>query len=119
MRDDNPSSHPEEAGSARERFVADLQSISSHAQELLEVTHAVSGEGIAAAREQLKESLRVAGEHLKQLQCDAVERSRKAAEQADSYVHEKPWQAIGMGMVAGLAIGFASSSMMRGVSARA
>lgn len=107
-----------DTSSARDRFVSDLQTLSSHAQELLQVTSAVSGESIAAAREQLQESVRVAGEHLKRLQDEAMDRGRKVVAQADSYVHENPWPSIVMGMAAGVAIGLASSSMARGFSAR-
>lgn len=105
-----------ESGNARDRFVADLQSLSTHAQELLQVTSTVSGEGIAAAREQLQESVRTATETLKRLQSEAIERGRKMAQQADTYVHENPWQAMAMGLVAGLVLGFASSSAARGLT---
>lgn len=110
--------HAEGNGSARDRFVTDLQNLSTHAQELLQVTQTVSGDGIAAAREQLQQSLHGAGETLRRLQSEAVDRSRRLAEQADSYVHEKPWPAIAMGMAAGVALGMATSSMARGMSAR-
>ncbi|MGQ0699305.1 MAG: DUF883 family protein [Panacagrimonas sp.] len=103
---------------ARDRFVTDLQTLSTHAQELLHVTSTVSGEGIAAAREQLKESIRMVKENLVRMQNDAMERGRKVAQQADSYVHENPWQAMGVGLVAGLVIGLASSSAARSLSSR-
>lgn len=117
--DHSKTFHDDGSGSARERFVADLQTLSTHAQELLEVTNAISGEGVAAAREQLQESLRVAGHHFKRLQAEAMTQGRKVAEQTDSYVHEKPWQAIAIGMLAGLAIGLASGSAMRSAGAHA
>lgn len=106
------------SGNARDRFVADLQSLSTHAQELLHVTSTVSGDGVAAAREQLKESVRIARENLKQLQGEALERGREMARQADSYVRENPWQALAVGVAAGLILGFAGSTATRGVSAR-
>lgn len=106
-------SNAQQETEARERFAADLQALSDHAQELLQATSTVSGESIAAAREQLQESLNLAGEHLTRLQNEAAERGRRVAEQADSYVHENPWQSIAIGMVAGLALGLAGSSMVR------
>lgn len=105
-------------GSARDRLAADLQALSDHAQELLQVTGTVSGESVAAAREQLQESLDLAATHLKHLRDEAMDRGRRAADQADSYVHENPWQAIAIGMVAGLALGLASGSMARSAGAR-
>lgn len=118
MNDSHMPTTANDTSNARERFVSDLQTLSSHAQELLQVTSTVSGESIAAAREQLQESIRVAGEHLKHLQQEAMDRGRKVVAQADSYVHENPWPSIAMGMAAGVAIGLASSSMARGFSAR-
>lgn len=104
--------------SARDRFATDLQTLSNHAQELMSVTNTVSGEGIAAAREQLRETLHSAGETLKRVQADAMGRGRVAVKQADSYVHDNPWQSIAMGMAAGIAIGLAARSMTRGSDAR-
>lgn len=114
MSDDDRSTHSAESNSARERFVTDLQSLSSHAQELLQVTSTLSGEGVAAAREQLAQSVRAAGETLTRLQTEAMDRGRRVAEQADSYVHQKPWQSIALGVAAGMVLGLATASMARG-----
>ncbi|MGQ0503643.1 MAG: DUF883 family protein [Panacagrimonas sp.] len=116
---DTLATSPSANANARDRFVSDLQSLSTHAQELLHVTSTVSGEGVAAAREQLKESVRIARENLKQLQGEALERGREIARQADTYVRGNPWQALVVGVAAGLFLGFASSSATRGVTARA
>lgn len=109
-----PSGAQSEFGHARERFISDLQTLAGHAQELLHVTGSVSGEGVAQAREQLRQSLNSVGESIKRLQTDAMQRGREMAQRTDSYVHENPWQAIAVGAVAGLALGMAASSLMRG-----
>ncbi|MGQ0622435.1 MAG: DUF883 family protein [Panacagrimonas sp.] len=114
MSDDDNTLHSPDSTSARDRFVTDLQTLSSHAQDLLQVTSMVSGEGVAAAREQLQDSVRMAGETLRRFQTDAMDRGRKAALQADTYVRENPWQSIAVGVAAGLVIGLATSSMTRG-----
>ncbi|MGH8515937.1 MAG: DUF883 family protein [Panacagrimonas sp.] len=116
------SAHPQqgmqsEFGNARERFIGDLQTLAGHAQELLQVTGAVSGESVAQAREQLRQSLTTAGDTIKRLQGDAMQRGREMAQRTDSYVHENPWQAIAVGVVAGLALGVVASSMARGSAA--
>lgn len=112
------SAHPQnrmqsELGNARERFISDLQTLAGHAQELLHVTGAVSGESVAQAREQLKQSLTTAGETIKRLQSEAMQRGREMAQRTDTYVHENPWQAIAVGVVAGLALGLATGSLAR------
>ncbi|THD04327.1 hypothetical protein B1810_06085 [Panacagrimonas perspica] len=98
------------ANDARERFVSDLQTLAGHAQELMHQTTAISTESIAVAREQLRQSLSVAGESIRKFQADTLDRGRKAVEQTDSYVRENPWQAIAIGLVAGLALGVAGGS---------
>ena len=98
-------------GEARSRFISDLQALAGHAQELLQATTTISTEGVAAARQKLGQSLDVAGESIKKFQADTLDRGRKVAQQTDSYVHENPWQAIAIGMVAGLALGLAGGSM--------
>ena len=108
-----------ESAPARERFISDLQNLAGHAQELLSATSAVSGETVAQAREQLRQSLDTAGDTLKRLQADAMQRGREMAVRTDSYVHENPWQAIAVGAVAGLALGLAASSLMRSSGASA
>lgn len=102
----------------RDRFVTDLQTLSTHAQELLHATQTVSGDGIAVAREKLTHSIKAAGDHFSRMKNDALDQGRQVAAQADSYVRENPWQATAAGVVAGIALGLAMSSMARGSSAR-
>ena len=108
-----------EFGGARDRFVSDIQALAGHAQELLHLTGAMSGESVAQVREQLRQSISTAGESIKRLQADAMQRGREMALRTDSYVHENPWQAIAVGAVAGVALGLAASSLMRGVGGSA
>ena len=102
----------EEAGTARNRFITEIQALAGHAQELMQATTSISNEKVSAAREQLRVSLDSAGESIRKFQSDTFERGRKVAEQTDAYVHENPWQAIAIGMVAGLALGIAGGSMV-------
>jgi ElaB/YqjD/DUF883 family membrane-anchored ribosome-binding protein len=96
---------------ARSRFISDLQALAGHARELLQVTTTISTESVAAAREKLGQSLDVAAESIKKFQAETLDRGRKVAQQTDSYVRENPWQAIAIGMVAGLALGLAGGSV--------
>lgn len=108
-----PSESQSDMGSTRDRFIGDLQALVGHAQELMQLTSTFSGESIAHARDQLRQSLDTAGNTIKRLQSDAMERGREMAQRTDSYVHENPWQAIAVGAVAGVVLGLAASSLMR------
>ena len=107
------SESPSALGGTRDRFLGDLQTLVGHAQELMQLTSTVSGESIARVRDQLRQSLDTAGNTIKRLQTDAMERGREMAQRTDSYVHENPWQSIAVGAVAGVALGLAASSLMR------
>jgi ElaB/YqjD/DUF883 family membrane-anchored ribosome-binding protein len=102
------------ANTAREKLASDLHMLSEHAQEFMRVTSAVSGESVAAAREQLMQTVTTATDTLKRWQTEAMTQGRRAAQRADSYVHENPWQSIAAGMFVGVALGMAGSSMRNG-----
>lgn len=60
------------------------------------------------ARERVQQAFEQGKEQWMQVQEQALEYTREAADQADKFVHEKPWQAVGIaaaiGLVAGLLI---------------
>lgn len=108
---------PESREAARTRFMAELDELSAHAQHLLQVTANVSGEGIAAARERLTESLSSIGDSVRRFQDEAMDQGRRLVQRTDSYVHENPWQSIALGALLGLALGVAGMSVTRNTPA--
>ena len=64
-----------------------------------------AGEGYAEARVRLEQSLRTARERLTDLEEDVSRRLRAAGQATDAYVHEHPWQAVGVGAGLGLLVG--------------
>ena len=93
----------------RERLAADLRNVIHDAEELLKMTADEVGSEAVALRERVKLRLADARHSLLNLQESAVERAKEAGRKADDYVHDHPWQAIGIaaavGMVVGLLIG--------------
>jgi len=61
-----------------------------------------------SARERMQTAFQQGKEQWMQIQDQAVQYSREAAENTDKFVREKPWQAVGIaaaiGLVAGLLI---------------
>jgi ElaB/YqjD/DUF883 family membrane-anchored ribosome-binding protein len=49
---------------------------------------------------------------VRELQADALERSRAAARAADEYVHENPWQSMGGVAVLAILAGFVIGLLM-------
>jgi ElaB/YqjD/DUF883 family membrane-anchored ribosome-binding protein len=84
-----------------DKLMSDLRAVLEDAEALLTATAGQAGERIQAARERAKETVRVAKERLVDAQDEVSKRARDAAKDADKYVHDNPWQAVGI--AAGLA----------------
>ena len=89
----------------RERLVADLRAVVQDAEALLEATSAESGDKIESLRARIEQSMRQARERIEQAEGEAVEHARKAAQTAESFVQDKPWQSLGVAAGAGLLLG--------------
>lgn len=90
---------------SKDKFMEDFRLVVSDAEELLRATANQAGEGAASARARIQESLQVAKERLSEAEDSAIERTRQAAKDADQYVHENPWQAIGVAACVGAVVG--------------
>ena len=79
-----------------DRLMSDLRAVLEDAEALLSATAGQAGEKIARAREKATETVRVARERLGEAQEQVVKHAKKAAKETDTFVHENPWQAIGI-----------------------
>jgi ElaB/YqjD/DUF883 family membrane-anchored ribosome-binding protein len=90
---------------SKDKLMDDLRLVVSDAEELLRATANQAGEGAASARARIQESLQVVKERLTEAEDTAIERTRQAAKDADQYVHDNPWQAIGISACVGAIVG--------------
>ena len=90
---------------SKEKLVADFRVVLSDAEELLKATASQSGEKVAGLRAKLEENMRSAKTRLYDAQEAVVGKAKAAAGDTDSYVHEHPWQTIGVAAAAGALIG--------------
>ncbi len=88
-----------------ETLVEDLKQVIHDAEELLKATAGQAGENIARVRAKAEASLHSARERLAELGGSGAERVREKAGQANAYVHDNPWIAVGAGAVVGLLVG--------------
>ena len=79
-----------------DKLMSDLRAVLEDAEALLTATAGQAGEKIQRARERATETVRVARERLIDTQEEVVKRAKVAAKQTDNYVHENPWQSIGI-----------------------
>ena len=90
---------------SKEKLMEDLRMVVADAEELMKATTNQAGEQIAAARSKASDSLRLAKTRLAEAQGSAIERMKLAAQTPDKYVHEKPWQSVGIAATVGILIG--------------
>ena len=88
-----------------DKLMADLRLVVADAEELLRTTVGQAGEGAAELRDKVKASLARARAGLAEVQESALARAKAAGHAADDYVHDHPWQAIGIAAGIGLAVG--------------
>jgi len=90
---------------SKDKLVADLKIVVADAEELLRATASQAGEKVGVARERIQASLASARVKLVEAERALAERTREAAKVADEYVHENPWQAVGIAAAVGLVLG--------------
>jgi ElaB/YqjD/DUF883 family membrane-anchored ribosome-binding protein len=88
-----------------EKLAADLRRVISDAEALLRATAGKAGETATAARAKMQETLDSAKLRLGPLGEEAAEQARAAAHATDDYVRKNPWQAVGVAVLAGIALG--------------
>lgn len=97
-----------------DKLVADFNSVIADTEELLKSVAASGGDKAGAMRAGVERRLDTAKQRLRELQDTALERGREAVRAGDEYVHENPWQSIGVGVavaaIAGIFIGMLLSN---------
>lgn len=91
---------------SKDKLIEDLKVVAQDVEELLKATANQTGDKIAAARARAAESLRSAQMRLAGASEEIAVRARQAAAATDEYVHEKPWQAIGVAAGVSFLIGY-------------
>lgn len=89
----------------KEKLMTDVKTVLSDAETLLKQAASSSGEKAAELRERGMGMLRQAKEKAQDLQDAVVHKSKAAARATDDYVHDHPWQAVGVAAGVGLLIG--------------
>ena len=87
------------------QLLADFKALVADAEALLHATADQSGEAVAQIRAQAQDSLAQAKTNLMDVQDEITEKAKAVVADANAYVHEKPWQSIGIAAGLGLLIG--------------
>jgi len=84
---------------------ADTELLMRDAQNLFHEAKSLSGEKADALRAQGAAMLDSALTQVQQIQTKAVEKSKALATSTNTYVHDHPWQAVGVAAVVGTLVG--------------
>jgi ElaB/YqjD/DUF883 family membrane-anchored ribosome-binding protein len=90
---------------AKERLAADFREVMSDIDSLLTATTNKAEGEATALRSRIVDRLEAAKIRVADAQHEAVERAKRAADATDHYVHDHPWQAIGVAAAIGLVVG--------------
>jgi ElaB/YqjD/DUF883 family membrane-anchored ribosome-binding protein len=80
----------------KEKLIEDFNAVITDTEQLLKSFAASGGEKAAELRASMEQNLKAARERLLSLEQAAETKARATANATDEYVHEHPWQSIGI-----------------------
>jgi len=89
----------------QKHLAEDFKTVLNDAEELLRHAARDAGDGYNEARARLEQSLKAARTELETLEKAVLDGTRRAAHATDAYVHNHPWESIGIGAGVGLLLG--------------
>ena len=90
---------------SKEKLVSDLKVVVADAEELLRATAGQTGEKVAELRSKIEGRLRNARATLAEAQDAIVGKAKQVGSSTDDYVHDNPWQSVGIAAGIGLLVG--------------
>lgn len=93
------------ANASKDKLVSDMRLVIGDAEEILRATASQAGEKVGELRERIQERLRDAKIRLQDAEAALVDKTKACARATDDFVHENPWQAVGVAAAIGLALG--------------
>ena len=85
--------------------MTDIKAVLADAEDLLKQAASTTGDRANELREKAMAQLKQAKEKASDVQVIVVEKGKAAARVTDDYVHDHPWQSLGMAAAAGFVVG--------------
>lgn len=85
--------------------MTDIKAVLADVEDLLKQAASTTGDRANELREKAMAQLRQAKEKASDVQVIVVEKGKAAARVTDDYVHDNPWQSLGMAAAAGFIVG--------------
>lgn len=90
----------------KNKVADDFKAIVNDAEDLLQATAQVTGEGFSAERTKFSEKLKRAKTQLVEAEQQVFEKTKQASMATDHYVRDNAWTVIGVTAAIGLLVGF-------------
>ena len=90
---------------AKSELMGDLNAVIQDTEDLLKLSANQAGEGAMALRERARLRLDKAKDSLQDLQHWSIDKAKAAGHKTDEYVHDHPWQSVGIAAGIGLLLG--------------
>ena len=95
----------ESADNSRDKLVDDFAAVLGEAEEMLKRAANETGDKARDLRSQVETKLLRAKLSLQEIEGQAIDKAKVAARATDDYVHDKPWQAVGIAAAVGIVVG--------------
>lgn len=96
----------------KQKLLADFHAVMTEADELLKFVTDEGGDKANALRTGMERNLNTAKKRLRSLEDAVMEKTRETARATDEYVHENPWQTVGIAAGLGAVFGVAISLLL-------
>lgn len=96
----------------KQKLLTDFHAVMAEADELLKFVADEGGDKASAMRSKLERKLNAARDGLRSLEDAVMEKTRETARATDEYVHENPWQTVGIAAGLGAAFGIAIAMLL-------
>jgi ElaB/YqjD/DUF883 family membrane-anchored ribosome-binding protein len=101
----SPAADHDSGDRAQSAIAREFHAFISDIEHLVESATSMTGEDFERAKAKLSERIGAARASVGKAGSSAIDRARSGAKATDRYVREQPWQAAGIGAIAGLLIG--------------
>jgi len=88
-----------------DKLVSDLQTLVADAESILLTTADDASDKAAETRARIRATLTEAREQIERIEEKVMFEAKVAAREADRFVRDRPWQAVGIAAAVGLVIG--------------
>jgi ElaB/YqjD/DUF883 family membrane-anchored ribosome-binding protein len=94
---------------ARARLSTEMHGLLDEVDGLVRETASLTADELARAKDRIGERLTAAKQSAQEMGDKLVKRARRGAEATNTYVHERPWKAVGIGAAVAFLLGFVLS----------